>query len=267
MDLFPTYPGTLTIDWLSIVLIAIVALFAIGGIARGAAKTFLNNFGGIINLAISFIVAALLCNVLANMDFASSIKNPIHDWIAGLGDESVKAVLNEPHSRDEILMVLTNNGYAVLTQMFIPPFLSFVCPFVCAFFGSCVPEVPTEASVADNIATGVTALIFAVVVFVIMEIILSIILGAIKKAVHKRHKIKKPGFLSRFFGFFIGGAVGVIMAIIVVWIFSFLGGIQFFKDFLTQVWALNDDEVLTIGEFLYKTNYVNMFISWVGSLF
>ena len=153
MDLFPTYPGTLTIDWLSIVLIAIVVLFALGGIARGAAKTFLNNFGGIINLAISFIVAALLCNVLANMDFASSIKNPIHDWIAGLGDESVRAVLNEPHSRDEILMVLTNNGYAVLTQMFIPPFLSFVCPFVCAFFGSCVPEVPTEASVADNIAT------------------------------------------------------------------------------------------------------------------
>ena len=265
MDLFPTYPGTLTIDWLSIVLLVIVGLFAIGGIARGAAKTFLNNFGGIINLVLSIVVATLLCNMLAQMDFASSIRNPIHDWFLGLGGEEVRAVMNESHSRDDVLLLLTNNGYEIIAKV-IPSFLNFLYPFITAFLASCVPEVPTEASVADNIASGITALIFAIVIFVIMEIILSIILGAISKAVRKRHKVKKPGFFSRFFGFFIGGAVGVIMSIIVVWIFSFLGGVQFFKDFLTNVWALDNDEVLTIGEYLYKTNYVNMFISWIGSL-
>lgn len=266
MDLFPTYPGSLTIDWLSIVLIAIVALFAIGGIARGAAKTFLNNFGGIINLVLSVVVATLLCNLLAEMDFASSIRSPIHDWFVNLGGEDFKSVMDQPHSRDEVILILTNNSYGILAQT-IPSFLSFLYPFITAFLASCVPEVPTEASVADNIACGVTALIFAIVIFIIMEIILSIILGAISKAVRKRHKVKKPGFFSRFIGFFIGGAVGVIMSIIVVWIFSFLGGVPFFKDFLTNVWALDNDEVLTIGEYLYKTNYVNMFISWIGSLF
>ena len=89
--------------------------------------------------------------------------------------------------------------------------------------------------------------------FIIVSIILSIILGAIKKHIRKRHKIKKPGAISRLFGFVIGAGVGVIWAVIVVWIFSFLGGVPFFKDFL--------------GEYLYKTNYVNMLISWITSLF
>ena len=44
MDIFPTYPGELTIDWLSIVLIAIVVIFAIEGLIKGTAKTFLNKF-------------------------------------------------------------------------------------------------------------------------------------------------------------------------------------------------------------------------------
>lgn len=264
MELFPTYPGVLQIDWLSIVLIAIVVIFALSGIAKGTAKTFWNNFGGILVMVISFVVAALLCNLLAEMDFSAPLKTPIHDFIRGLGGEDGHAIMDAALTREEAELIITNNSYGLLQKMFIPEFL---CPFVAAFILSCIPEVSNGASVADNLASGIVALIFAIVIFIIMSVILSLILGAIKKHVNKRHKVKKPGAVSRIFGFFIGAGVGVIMAVIVVWIFAFLGGIAFFRDFLTSVWYLEDDNVLTIGEFLYKTNYVNMFITWITSLF
>ena len=266
MELFPTYPGALTIDWLSIVLIAIVVLCAISGIASGAAKSFWNNFGGILATLISFIVAAALCNMLAEMEFTASLKEPIHNFVAGLGGDEGAALMNSPHSRMEVAFVITNNQYQILATK-IPGFLSFTYPFIAAFIISCIPEVPAEATVADCLTNGITALIFAIIIFIIMSIILSIILGAIKKHIRKRHKVKKPGAISRLFGFFIGSAVGVVWAIIVVWIFSFRAGVPFFKDFLTEIWALNNDEVLTIGEYLYKTNYINMLISWITSFF
>lgn len=266
MEFFPTYPGALTIDWLSIVLIAIVAICAITGIAKGAAKSFWDNFGGILVALISFVVATMLCNMLAEMEFTASLKGPIHSFVAGLGGEEGAALMDMPHSRTEVTFVITSNQYQILSTK-IPSFLSFTYPFIAAFILSCIPEVPTEATVADNITNGIVALIFAIAIFIIVSIILSIILNAIKKNIRKRHKIKKPGAISRLFGFFIGAAVGVVWAIIVVWIFSFLAGIDFFKGFLTEVWALNDDDKLTIGEYLYKTNYVNMLISWITSLF
>jgi hypothetical protein len=100
----------------------------------------------------------------------------------------------------------------------------------------------------------VAALAIAIVVFIVVSIILSIILGAIKRAVRKRQKVKKPGFFSRLLGLIFGTAMGVVWALIVVWIFSFLGGVDFFRNFLDETWKLKDDGVLTIGEYLYKTN-------------
>ena len=266
MELFPTYPGALTIDWLSIVLIAIVVLCAISGIASGAAKSFWNNFGGILVALISFVVAAALCNMLAEMDFSASLKDPIHKFVEGLGGAEGEALMNSPHSRAEVTFFITNNGYQALSTK-IPSFLSFTYPWIAAFILSCIPEIPGEATVADCLTNGITALIFAIIIFIIVSIILSIILGAIKKHIRKRHKVKKPGAISRLFGFLIGTVVGVVWAIVVVWIFSFLAGIPFFKEFLTNIWALDNDDVLTIGEYLYKTNYINMLISWITSFF
>ena len=266
MELFPTYPGVLKIDWLSIVLIAIVVICALTGIAKGSAKSFWDNFGGILVAFIAFVVATMLCNMLAEMDFTESLRQPIHGFVAGLGGEEGAALMDMPHSREEVALVITNNQYQILASK-IPSIFSFTYPFIAAFIISCIPEVPTEATVADNLTNGIVALIFAIVIFIIVSIILSIILGAIKKHIRKRHKIKKPGAISRLFGFVIGAGVGVIWAVIVVWIFSFLGGVPFFKDFLAEIWYLNNDEYLTIGEYLYKTNYVNMLISWITSLF
>ena len=111
------------------------------------------------------------------------------------------------------------------------------------------------------------ALAIAIVVFIVVSIILSIILGAIKRAVRKRQKVKKPGVLSRIFGLVLGSVMGVIMMLVTVWIIKLLGSIDFFKNFLNDVWALNDDSVLTIGEYLYKTDYISMFFGWLASLF
>ena len=261
MDIFPTYPGEFTIDWLSIVLIAIVVIFAIDGLIKGTAKTFLNKFGGIITFIISFIIAAALCNVLANLDFSDSIKQPISNFFLDLGGEDI---MGQPHSRQEVVLALSNNGYSILTSKFIPEFL---CPVIVAFLGSCVPETAGELTVAECFGNGVTALIFGIVVFIIAMIILSIILGSIKKAVHKAQKVKKPGVLSRIFGLLLGTVMGLIMMVVTVWIIKLLGSIEFFKNFLDSIWALNDDSKLTLGEFLYKTDYVSMFFGWLASLF
>ena len=260
MDIFPTYPGKFTIDWLSIVLIAIVVIFAIEGLIKGTAKTFLNKFGGIIVFVLSFIAGVALCNVLADMDFADSIKSPISNFFLGMDED----VMGQPHSRYDVFLVLTNNGYSILTSKFVPTFL---CPVVVAFFCSCVPEVAGEKTVAECFGSGVTTLIFGILIFVIVCIILSIILGAIKKAVHKAQKVKKPGVLSRIFGLLLGSVMGVIMMLVTVWIIKLLGSIDFFKNFLNEVWALQDDDVLTLGEYLYKTDYISMFFGWLASLF
>ena len=260
MDLFPTYPGAFTIDWLSIVLIGIVVIFAIEGLVKGTAKTFLNHFGGLIVFVLSFIAGAALCNIFAEMDFASSIRDPISNFFLGINPE----VMGEPHTRDEVVFILTNNGYEILTSMMIP---AFVCVPIVAFFGSCVPETLGEKTVAECFGTGITAFIFGIVIFVIAFIILSIILGAIKKAVHKAQKVKKPGPISRFFGLILGTVMGVIMTLVVVWIFSLLSGVPFFKGFLSDIWTLSDDTKLTIGEYLYKTDYIGKIFGWLASLF
>lgn len=261
MDIFPTYPGEFVFDWLSIVLIGIVVIFAIDGLIKGTAKTFLNKFGGIIAFILSFIIAVALCNILADMEFANSIKQPISNFFLDMGGEEV---MGQPHSREEVIFVLTNNNYSLLTDKFIPLFL---CPTIVAFLGSCVPEVAGEATVAQCFGNGVTALIFGIVVFIIVMIILSIILGAIRKAVHKAQKVKKPGVLSRIFGLLLGTVMGCIMMVVTVWIIKLLGSIEFFRNFLNSVWLLEDDTQLTLGEFLYKTDYVSMFFSWLASLF
>ncbi len=105
MDIFPTYPGEFKVDWLSIVLIAIVVIFAIEGLIKGTAKTFLNKFGGIIVFVLSFIAGVALCNVLADMDFADSIKSPISNFFLGMDEGG----MGKPHSRYAVFLVLTNN--------------------------------------------------------------------------------------------------------------------------------------------------------------
>lgn len=260
MELFPSYPGTFAFDWLSAILILIVAVFMLEGIIKGGAKTFLNQFGGLIVTILSFIAAMYLCNLLVDYDFANFIKDPVRDFFTGIGGD----IMGEVHTRDEVLFVLTNGNYSFLKGVGIP---DFVCPFIVSFLGSCIPETDVTLSVADYFARGVAALAIAIVVFIVVSIILSIILGAIKRAVRKRQKVKKPGFFSRLLGLIFGTAMGVVWALIVVWIFSFLGGVDFFRNFLDETWKLKDDGVLTIGEYLYKTNYVNMFITWVTSLF
>ena len=266
MELFPPINGTFAFDWLSAVLILIVVLFMIEGIAKGGMKTFLNHFGGLIVAVLSFIAALFICNYLVDMDFTSSIREPIKGFFLGIGGEEGAAVMGEVHNRDEVLLVLTNNSYALLTGLLIPLFL---CPFVAAFFGSCVPETvdSTSLNVAEYFARGVTALLIAIIAFIIISIILSIILGAIKKAVHKRQKVKKPGFISRLFGFIFGTAIGIVWALVVVWVFKLLFGIQFFHDFLTDLWKLEDESTWTLGEYLYKVDYITKFIDWITSFF
>ena len=128
-------------------------------------------------------------------------------------------------------------------------------PNVTDYVVGVVPEAASDITVGTYVAQAITALSLSIASFVVIWLILTIIKTIIAKIFDRRREERGVKFLSRLGGMIIGIAIGAVNLLSIFYAVSMLTGIPVIYNFLNAAWFLEDPEVLTIGKWLYESNF------------
>lgn len=187
-----------------IIIILLIILFAVIGFRRGLARTFLNIIGIVITCAISYYVADFLADALFTAFIRPQVLSELEQSILTTG-------INET----------IQNSFAAL-----PEWLMSVTAFILSLFGassdSLINTFAQDSSGASVTAQMITDDLIAPVVTTIFSALITVllfflVLFAVKKLIKLVLKIFEAPVIKQL-NRFLGGILGVVEGIIVVWI-------------------------------------------------
>ena len=236
-------------DWLSIVLLAIFIGFPlIRGLIKGTSFMFFRFIAGTLILVAAFFLAKPVAGWLSTTPIAGFVQNPIYDFLVS---KSEYAAQPSP-GKEALAAFLSQNNYEAVTAMGVPaPFAPNVTDYVVGV----VPEAASDIAIGTYVAQAITALSLSIASFVVIWLILTIIKTIIAKIFDRRREERGVKFLSRLGGMIIGIAIGAVNLLSIFYAVSMLTGIPVIYNFLNAAWFLEDPEVLTIGKWLYESNF------------
>lgn len=210
-------------SWVDIVVIALLVLFAGFGVLRGVQKSALSLAAFLVAFIVAFFLAKPVAEGLLNLD-------GVRSFVIGTEGFSLYAWLNSS------LGTVTPSAY--LEAHFYQPILDIIGEF---------PGYTAAFTVAEGQALYIAFLVFSLIVGVAIYLVARILLS-IATMIIKTFIPKRKSALNRLGGFAVGAVRGFILAIIIAFLFSNIGG-------LTQVPFINT--VQTEYESAVIANHVN----------
>ncbi len=209
-----------------IVIIAIVALFALIGLAKGFFKTLISFFGWFISILIAALTARVVAEALLDI-------TAVGNFVAGGGEgfslfKLFKGILPPALSElpatataDEITAAL---GTGVVGSILKP------------FIGLLTSTTNAANSVSDGIALSLAGGVFEIVVgigmFIVCRILMTLFTMFAKSLINPD---KKKGFLGRIGGFVFGAVRGALYCAILLVVIGFLTPFQFMQPVTSEI--------------------------------
>ncbi len=215
-------------SWVDIVIIALLALFAVIGVLKGVKKSLLSLGAFIVAFLISFFLAKVVAEAFLGVD-------AIRDFVIGSDGWSlytwIKGGLGGDYVPSEFLIA---NFYAPIEAI------------VETYMSSGVSVSPLDAE-AICIAFTLFTAICGVGLFIVIRLLLCIVTAIIKSYIG-RHK----SALNRLFGFLVGAVRGFAWSFALVLVVSMFGGLTFLPG-LNKV--EDEFENSVIGKHVYSWSY------------
>lgn len=232
-------------DIISIIFIIIIIFFTIFGLAKGFIKTILIFSKGII----SFIVASVFCSSLGSLLMLLPFVNSWNTSFAtSLENKSI--IFSQTVYADDTDLISS-----ALNELNIPSFLSNILAKKI--------EIPSTGAVLSTcISSQLIHMIMVLIAFIILLIGTRLILFILRKIISKIVESVSPlKFLNRT----LGGILGCIMGLVIIWVtcyvFSILitiPALESFSNYLTSQMKL-DSNTFTISKFFYEHNLLLYF--------
>lgn len=226
--------GGAIVDLVALILTIIIVIL---GIKNGFLKTFLTTFGSLI----SFILAALLCSVVATfLEKNIGMISAISKWLSGLLSDWFGAELMDTTIEQASQGGLQSGGLS-----------TWLITLVLNLQGSA--SIPTDTTLNQVLSPVLGYYISCALSFLVLYILFRIIFYIVSDLTKALHKIKLVGFIDRLLGAILGFIQTVLLIDIIIIV---LNAIPFpFMSVVTQA----------ISEAVY-TSFINK-INVIGLIF
>lgn len=209
-----------------IVIIAVVALFALIGLAKGFFKTLISFFGWFISILIAALTARVVAEALLDIEAVGNIVAgggegfSLFSLFKGLLPDGLKA-LPAAATAEQITEAL---GTGVVASI-LKPFISLL-----------TSTTNAANTVADGIALSLAGGVFEIVVgigmFIVCRILMTLFTMFAKSLINPD---KKKGFLGRIGGFVLGAARGALYCAILLVVVGFLTPFTFMEPVTAEI--------------------------------
>jgi len=227
-------------NWIDIVIIAVLIIFVIVGCVKGFMFSVISLFGGTVN----FIISLFLCTPMSNFlnkvfSLESSISSGFANNLSTMNGFDV--VLSEFKSQQELSShvneTINNSSLSNFTKGLLNNTVHITTENVAG------TEVTLNNIISASFATFLTLVISFTIVFVLIYLILWILSAISKKA----RQVSDIRLTDRIFGILFGFIKGALAIVLVFGILSFFNENGLLSDLFGYI------KESTIGNWLYST--------------
>lgn len=246
-----------------IVIIVIVALFALVGLAKGFFKTLISFFGWFISMLVAVLTARVVAEALLDIPAVAGFVTgnsgnwSLFGWLKGILPEGLMS-LPAGATESQILSAIDGGVVGAILK-----------PFIGLLTGETIAV--STATVGEGIALTLSGGLFMVLVgigmFIACRIVMTLFVMFAKSLINPDGK---PGVLNRFMGFLLGAVRGVLYCVVLLIVVGFLTPFGFMepvtseidkgviaKPIAEQVYSLS-------SKFMSNDNYFNKLLELSG---
>jgi len=247
------YLASISLNTVDIIIIAIVALFAIIGFIRGFLNSFISLFGNIASLAVAIIICKPACA------FIDGIFN-LTGFLTGKIAEGLVTTLPEITNLtgEQIVTAMNEQGLSFLDRLIVP-FIDKTTTFA------------TTADLAAALGNKVAALAALVITAIGLFILVRIAVLLLSKLFNSISKSRALSGLDRLLGLVLGTLKGALIVAVILAILYVLNSIPVIGNLLNTLqesvivqWAYGH-----IAEFftwlVEQVDFNNLIINWLGT--
>lgn len=246
MELFGLYFGI--IDW---VIVGVLVLFLIIGIAQGFVKQLMNFAKSFVAIVAAFFLTRPVANILASTGLYDFFNGKIGPVVIDKFPGTASVAVSDISSQEEIQNALNESGVG----KFITKILANV--FKAENFGD-------AEYLNDAVTNAFTITVLKVIAFIGLFILALIVLKILLKILED---IVDTSAVAKFFDKVLGLGFGALKGAVLISLIALVAGILAkyvtgIGTFFTDKLFLADDNVMTIGKYIFTSNPLSMIFKY-----
>ncbi len=254
---------------IDIILVIIVAIFAIIGFNKGFFKSILSLFSWVVCLIVAIVLAKYVANWINGIyDLTSLIGSKIESALSGMGDvfNNTIASYNSADATAESVKTAILADIQKVSGM-----NGVLLQFIIMVFNNTAFDPTSEATIGNILGMSIGHMCVVLIAGILVFIVLKIVVALLTKLFDRISKVKVIGGLNKVLGLVLGALKGACIVVIINIIVVALSLIPAVNNVITPV--IQDNT--TVEKFVYnKTDEIigtyviegNMIQNWISDL-